>query len=250
MFLDFSDLFHQLSKDHSARGAARIPNDPREWPIEWKTTYYKDYPSSKKIRLTDAPPQIDLFSAISSRKSGRLYGEEPVTKDELSVLLKYACGEITYADGKVHRAQASGGGRFPIEVYPIIFRGTPDLSSGLYHYNVREHSLDVLWERTFTKEDIAELFTYPWVQDAPLALVMTAVFSRNKVKYKERGYRYLMLEAGHIGQNLYLTSAALDLECCALGGTRDESLEEFIDIDGTTESVVYGFSFGKKKAHD
>jgi len=246
MFLDFSNLFHQSSKDLTAGGTARIPKDMKEWPIEWKTTYYKEYPSFKKIALSDTPPQKDLSAALASRKSSRTYEEEPITKDGLSTLLKYSCGEIAHADGSVHRAQASGGGRFPIEVYPIVFRGTSDLPSGLYHYNVREHALDVLWERTFTKEDIAELFTYPWVQNAPLTLVMTAVLSRTKMKYKERGYRYILLEAGHIGQNLYLTSAALELECCALGGTHDENLERLIDIDGVTESVVYGFSFGKR----
>lgn len=241
MALDFSNLFHQSSKEH-----ARNPIDSSQWPDAWKTIYYKEYPSFKKIALSDVPPEKDLFSAIISRKSGRNYSEEPITKDELSVLLKYSCGEINDMDGKVRRAQASAGARFPIEIYPIVFRGTEDLPSGLYHYNVREHSLDVLWKKNFTKEEIGKIFTYEWIQDAALGIVMTAVFERTQSKYKERGYRCILLEAGHIGQNLYLVSDALGLECCALSGTRDESMEEFIDIDGVTESVVYGFSFGKQ----
>ena len=181
------------------------------------------------------------------------------------------------------RAQASGGARFPIEVYPIIFRSaqarTPKeslddptgqanadspakiskgnlggqtqtdaenvLKAGLYHYNVKDHALDVLWDREFSDDDIGQIFTYPWVRDAAIGIVMTAVFSRNQSKYGERGYRYILLEAGHIGQNIYLVSEALGLKCCALGGTRDENLEKLIDIDGITESVVYGFAVGK-----
>ena len=73
---------------------------------------------------------------------------------------------------------------------------------------------------------------------------MTAVFSRNQMKYGERGYRYVLLEAGHIGQNMYLNAAALSLKCCALGGTIDSKLEKFLDIDGITESVVYAVAFG------
>jgi SagB-type dehydrogenase family enzyme len=74
---------------------------------------------------------------------------------------------------------------------------------------------------------------------------MTDVFWRNQNKYGERGYRYILLEAGHIGQNIYLVSEALGLKCCALGGTRDENLEELVDIDGVTESVVYALAVGK-----
>ncbi len=248
--IDFSEFFHQSSKDLTKPGDRPFPSDPRDWPPEWKTTYYKDYPAFKKIALPDVTSEVDLFTSIASRHSGRGYGTEPITLDELSALLKYSCGEHVDGSGKIHRAQASAGARFPIEVYPIVFRGTPELPSGLYHYNVSEHSLDVLWQRPFSKEDIAQLFTYEWIQDAPLTIVMTAVFDRTKTKYKERGYRYILLEAGHIGQNLYLVSNALGLEVCGLGGTRDKNLEELIDIDGVTESVVYGFSIGKAPEHE
>jgi len=47
------------------------------------------------------------------------------------------------------------------------------------------------------------------------------------------------------GQNVSLVSEALGLKCCALGGTRDEALEKLIDMDGETESVVYGCTVGK-----
>ena len=103
----------------------------------------------------------------------------------------------------------------------------------------------MLWDREFSDEDMGQLFTYPWVKDAAIGFVMTAVFWRNRNKYGERGYRYVLHEAGHIGQNVYLVSEALGLKCCALGGTRDENLEKFIDIDGVTESVVYALALGK-----
>ena len=169
--------------------------------------------------------------------------------------MKYSCGNTSPLELSRHRrAQASDGARFPIEVYPIVFRpstssgqapGGDGLKAGLYHYNVKDHALDVLWDGEFSDEDISQIFTYPWVKDAAVGIVMTAVFSRNQNKYGERGYRYILLEAGHIGQNLYLVSEALGLKCCALGGKKDENLEKLIDIDGVTESVVYGFAVGK-----
>ena len=162
------------------------------------------------------------------------------------MILKYSCGEIgPLGDGRHRRAQPSGGARFPIEVYPILFRSGEDLSAGLYHYNVKYHKLDVLWDREFGDKVINDIFIYPWVKDVALGLVMTSVFWRNQNKYGERGYRQILLEAGHIGQNVYLVSEALGLKCCALAGTRDENLEKLIDIDGITESVVYTLVIGK-----
>ena len=249
MDIDFSELFHHSSKDHS-KGHPPISNDDSEWPDEWKTTYYKAYPRLPKIKLDDGHVLADFFDLIKKRQSRRDFRREPITKRELSLLLKYSCGNTSdMGDGRYHRAQASGGARFPIEVYPIVFRsGDPSadgLKAGLYHYNVKDHVLDVLWDREFNDEDIDKIFTYSWVKDAGLGIVMTAVFWRNQNKYGERGYRYILLEAGHIGQNIYLVSQALGLKCCALGGTRDENLEKLIDIDGVTESVVYGLAIGK-----
>lgn len=242
MYIDFSKLFHRSSKDSSGGGTVRIPQRREEWPAEWKTTYYKDYPRFQKIELADAKPRADFYKLIRRRKSNRDFSGVPVDHKALSTLLKYSCG-ITGKSGGA-RAQPSGGGRFPIETYPIVFRGSAEVPSGLYHYNVKQHALDVLWERYFSKDDIGALFSYPWVQDSSFAVVLTAIFNRNQMKYGERGYRYTMLEAGHIGQNIYLNATALGLKCCALGGTRDVNLEKLIDIDGETESVVYGLVLG------
>ena len=243
--IDFSKIFHESSKD-LAKGHPLIPADSDEWPDEWKTTHYKAYPRLPKIALEDNPPSADFFDLIKKRRSRRDFTRTPITKRELSLFLKYSCGNTGPLELSRHRrAQASDGARFPIEVYPIVFRSGNDLKAGLYHYNVKDHALDVLWDREFSDEDIGQIFTYPWVKDAAIGIVMTAVFSRNQNKYGERGYRYILLEAGHIGQNLYLVSEALGLKCCALGGTKDENLEKLIDIDGVTESVVYGFAVGK-----
>lgn len=275
---DFSKIFHQSSKDH-AKGHPPIPEKYEDWPEEWRTTYYKSYPRLPKIDLEDlpaealtkegGPPSVDFFDLIKKRQSRRDFTRAHISKRELSLLLKYSCGNLGSLGetGRYRRAQPSGGGRFPIEVYPIVFRSpsshpersegssdssaspqndsTGELKSGLYHYNVKDHKLDVLWDREFSDGDIDGLFTYPWVKDAAIGLVMTAVFWRNQNKYGERGHRYIMQEAGHIGQNMYLVCEALGLKCCALGGTRDENLEKLIDIDGVTESVVYALAVGK-----
>lgn len=242
---DFYKIFHKFSKIIS-KSQAHAPLKYEDYPEEWKTTYYKSYPRLPKVDLTDDPIGADFFDLIKKRQSRRDFSESPISKKELSLLLKYSCGNTRpLHDGRHRRAQPSGGARFPIEIYPIVFRGNNDLKTGLYHYNVKEHKLDVLWDREFNGKEIDELFVYDWVKNSAIAIIMTAVFWRNKNKYGERGYRMILQESGHIGQNMYLVSEALGLKCCALSGTKDEALEKLIDIDGITESVVYALAIGK-----
>ena len=244
MYIDFSQLFHQSSKDRSGQGSIRIPLDKAKWPAEWSVTSYKEYPRFEKISLGDKSKAVgDLFDVMRKRTSQRDFSGKPFTKNQLSTLLKYACGIVNGPDGE-HRAQPSGGGRYPLEVYPVVFAGSDEIPAGLYHYGVKRHELDVLWQLAFTKEDIAAFFTYPWAQDATLGLFLTAVFNRNQMKYGERGYRQILIEAGEIVQNIYLVSTALGLKCCAIDGVREREIEKLLDVDGITESVVTSLVLG------
>lgn len=247
MFPDFSKIFHHSSKDHF-KGHPPIPDDFDAWPDEWKTTYYKTYARFPKIALDSVTPEAhDLFAAIQNRKSKREFSEETLSLRDLSLLLKYSCGNLSVAnDGRHRRAHPSGGGRYPIETYALIFKDGDGIAQGVYHYNVKENALDVLSYRDgFSAEKIDSLFSYRWVKNASAAIVMTSVFWRNQNKYGERGYRYILLEAGHIGQNMYLISSAVGLTCASMGGTRDEPIEKLLDIDGVSESIVYALVVGK-----
>lgn len=244
MELSFSSLFHTSSKNGS-KGHPPIANDIKNWPEEWKTTYYKTYPRFPHIPLLEKNLRADFFDLIRNRVSFRDFSRKKIAFSDLSLLLKYSCG-ITgkLSDDRFRRAHPSGGARFPIETYIIVLRSEEEVLPGVYHYSVKEHALDVVVQRTFSDKELDMLFLYPWVKDASIIILMTAVFWRTQHKYGERGYRYVLLEAGHIGQNIYLTSQALGLGCTGLGGTRDEHLEKLLDIDGVTEALVYALAIG------
>jgi SagB-type dehydrogenase family enzyme len=244
---EYSALFHQSSKD-TEKGHRPIAKNDALWPEEWKMVSYKSYDRLPKVPLPKTLEKGDLFQILHTRHTSRNFGNNPLTLGELSSLLEYSCGttEIAPDGGSMRRVQPSAGHRYPIEVYPFVLRGEGDLKPGLYHYNVKEHALHVLWERAFPLEEVRKLFFQKEMAQASVIFIMTAVFHRNQMKYGERGYRYVLLEAGHIGQNFHLVSGALGLSCCALGGTNDEALERLLDIDGIGESVVYAVAIGKE----
>jgi SagB-type dehydrogenase family enzyme len=242
--LPLSQIFHQYTK----RFRKSIPGDPALWPDEWKTIYYKIYSRLPKIKLSHKEKNFDLFKAVKKRSSKREMTGGKIDLDELSLLLKYSCGitgKLESEDSR--RAYPSGGARFPVETYCLIARPGNGLEPGLFHYDIKNHQLDVLWKREFAKEDLDKIATYEFVKDSALIIFLTAVFGRTQNKYGERGYRFILQESGHIAQNIYLISEALNLKCCALGGFRisDEQIEKILDIDGVTESLVYTIVIGK-----
>ena len=243
MMPDLSKLYHQASKDPTYGRNHGVPLAPHDWPEAWKTIEYKTYPRLERIALPDTAPPGMLSDALKKRRSIRTFSGDPVSLDVLGPLLKYSCGIIDGADG-YSRAYPSAGARFPIEAYPIVFSGTSEAPSGLYHYDVKAHALEVLWPRAFSESDMAELFSLAGSVRAGALIVLTAVFRRSHMKYGERAYRYMLTEAGHVGQNLYLNSTALGLSCCALGHTNDGVIERLLDVDGVSESLVYAVAIG------
>jgi SagB-type dehydrogenase family enzyme len=239
----FWNLYHQSSKDRTL-GHRPVPADSSKWPVEWKTVYYKTYPRLPKIPLPHELLEADLGTVLLSRSSGRNPSGEPLQLRQLALLLQYSAG---ISEGAVfqRRVYPSGGARFPLELYPIMFHSSDEIPSGVYHYDPLAHHLDSLWERSFTDEDIHNLCVdKEWIRKAAGIIVMTAVFDRTLNKYGERGYRYILQEAGHVGQNIYLVSQALGLQCCGLGSAQDTGIERVLDIDGEKESVVYALSIG------
>ena len=248
-----------MSKDLK-RGHVPISVSSDDWPEEWRTVYYKSYPRLPKLRL----PQSDLLdnaenalpNLFLSRRSNHSFEKKIITVNEISKLLRYSCGisaEKKEVKGNVHerkkalRVQSSAGSLFPIEAYILVCRADEGLVPGLYHYNVKMHALELLWEKQFSEDELKKYFVDTWEVGAAVIFFLTTVFKRTQSKYGERGYRHILLEAGHIGQNLYLVSEALGLGCCAIGGTYDTEIEHLLDIDGVKESLVYTLVVGHRE---
>lgn len=171
-----------------------------------------------------------------------------INLDELSLLLKYSSGITRQTKrGYYRRAYPSAGARYPIETYLLLIRPGEGLKPGFFHYNVRNHQLEILWPKKITEKELEQMAVYDFVKEASAIIFLTAVFWRTQNKYRQRGYRFVLIEAGHIGQNIHLISEALNLKCCALGGFRisDEQIERLLRIDGVVESLIYTLAIGR-----
>jgi len=117
------------------------------------------------------------------------------------------------------------------------------LASGLYHYNVEHHELELieLIDSSETAE-IASVFTagQSFARDAPVLFVLTARFQRNFWKYRkhEKAYRALLLDAGHLSQTLYLVCTELGLGAFVTAAINDVNIEERLGLNGFDEGVL------------
>jgi SagB-type dehydrogenase family enzyme len=243
----FSKTFHKETDFNYELG--KLPSDPQYWPKEWKEIYHKEYPRFPKIPLSkDYLILGALKDALMNRQSARDYDlSSSLTLEELSTLLHYSAGIKTARDtdpSKVRRYYPSGGARYPLEVYLAIQR-VKGIKPGIYHYNVKEHLLETLTQSEQDLDQLHEGLYYPWSRDAAVIYLVTSVWNRNMIKYKDRGYRIILMEAGHLTQNLALASAALKIGCCNSVGFHNQRINEILDIENEDEASIYMALLGK-----
>ena len=140
----------------------------------------------------------------------------------------------------------SAGALYPLDIY-VLACTVKSLESGLYHYNVRDHALEELKQGDFLQSIIPLIQNSNnfWLKQAGLILFVTATFRRNQMKYGERGYRGVLLDAGHLAQNIQLAATGLGLGACVLMGCMDDPVNDFLGVDGVEESVLYAISIGR-----
>lgn len=208
----------------------------------------KEYPSALRRRLP--PPDavnLPLGEAIRQRGSCRRFSQAPLPLACLSTLLRYG-----YGLGDAYRIDAwetferpvpSGGGCYPLELY-LFARRVEGLEEGSYHYCVREHALELLGPAPSLRT-VEELFLgQPWLGDAQVLVLVTAIPNRVLHRYSERGYRYLLIEAGHLGQNLSLVASASSCASLCLGGFLDDEVAKVLGLDSALELPLYGVALG------
>lgn len=127
---------------------------------------------------------------------------------------------------------------------PIILN-CEGIRKGLYHYNVKENFLELLLEENLDKWIIKSTGREKWIKNAAVVFIITGVLDRTRIKYGDRGYRYALIETGHLGQNICLLATELNLGSCSLGGYIDEEVNKLLDIDSQKEVALYMIAIGK-----
>jgi len=214
----------------------------------WVEPLFKEYPSVPSVALPSRSLTRPIGEALRERISCRSFSQIPLALDALGTILAVAYGvqgEVTFGSRQhLERPVPSGGGLYPLELYPIV-RRVDGLAPGIYHYAPLTHALEQIKVAQFSTTFISQLFmNQPYLSEAAAIILMTAVLERSMHKYGDRGYRYILLECGHAAQNICLAAACMDLGSLPIGGFFDAYLAELVGIDLEEEVIIYGMAVG------
>lgn len=213
--------------------------------------YYKEYPGAKRIPLPRPPKGsgLDVLEAIRRRRSRRSYSRAPLSLVEVGTLLCYTLGVVGRAWwGGPKRAYPSAGALQPVEAYIVAGEGGVEgLEAGVYHYNPGAHALELLAAGDYREALYRACLEQEHVLEAPVSVVLTVVYSRTTSYYGVRGYRYVLLDAGFAGENLYLAAEALGLATVAVGAFYDWDVCGILGIDCRWEFPLLVFPVGRRR---
>jgi SagB-type dehydrogenase family enzyme len=185
--------------------------------------------------VLDGP--VSLERVIHQRRTIRSFDGKSLTLGQFSQLLWAAQG-ITERGG-FKRAAPSAGALYPMDVYAAVGRDCIDeLDPGVYRYDPADHSIPLVQEGDSRKDIAVASLSQMWMAYAPLTVVITAEYSRIEIKYGQRGIRYAMIEAGHIGQNIFLQSQAMGLAAGIVGAFQDQKVIQVMGIRETHEPLL------------
>jgi SagB-type dehydrogenase family enzyme len=180
---------------------------------------------------------ISVEQAIKQRRTIRAFGSRILQLDQLSQLLWSAQG-LT-GSRRFKRAAPSAGALYPMDIYAVLGRnGVVKVEAGVYRYEPRTHGLSLITAADLRDRMARAAISQMWMADAPIHLVITAEYSRVTGKYGKRGIRYAHIEAGHIGQNLFLQAEALGLKSGIVGAFGDKELAEVMKLPRSHEPLL------------
>jgi len=223
--------YHQLTsyqRNQMSRHFLDLQNQP---------SVFKTYPN---MELTPLPKEVkhdnEKLSTILKRSCKK--DDAVVLKiADLSriIALTYSItGRTPYGDDyHYYRSVASAGALYPVEIY-VATNDVEGLQDGLYHFSIAGHALAGL-----RSEDISG-WVADYLQDIPekrpsLIFFFTAIFFRSAWKYRDRAYRYNLLDTGHLIENLAVALKAQGLPFCLSYDFNDQAINRMLGLDETRE---------------
>jgi SagB-type dehydrogenase family enzyme len=248
---NLQEIFHETTKFYLSKimiDGTQIISYLRS--LSWtarSAANFKLYPTLPGIPLL-APTPLDakLGDTLLRRASGRKYERKAMPLQQLSNLLFYSAGVTR--KGRLSRLPSinlkfrpypSGGGLYPLELYAILLN-VEGIEPSIVHYDPIGARLDILGP-----VDHLALKKVIWNDDeemrekASAIFIITGIPQRSTVKYGPRGYRFMLMEAGHMMQNLTLMAGGLGLASCCWAGFFDDKLDAMLGIDGVDETSLH-----------
>lgn len=208
--------------------------------LDWENqpTVFKTYQGITPVQLPGEIqfPDTTLCSLI---KTDHTRNRTPLSLDieDISRVLMLTCkltARARHANGEFYyRSAASAGALYPTEIY-VAPQGVTGIEDGLYHFSIAHHGLCLLRKGNLS----------PWIVKAAqsmsikpplLTVFFSAIFFRSAWKYRDRSYRYHLLDTGHVLENLTLAFKAMGLPYAISYDFDDYEVNRLLGLDDFKE---------------
>ncbi len=187
-----------------------------------------------------------FFEALNSRRSVRAFKPSSLELTQVSFLLWVTQG-VVRGGRRQRRTVPSAGATYPLEAYLVCgSECVSGLEAGIYRYIPEKHSIEQTRQGDIRSELARACFRQEFIADAPVSIVIAADYSRTTGHYGERGVRYVHIEVGHAGQNIYLACEVAGLATVAVGAFDDEAVARVMGLSIPIEPV-YVMPIGYKR---
>lgn len=183
----------------------------------------------------------DIRACISDRTSKRKYSERALTLAELSYLLWSTQGirKEVPERGTHFKTVPSGGARQPFETYLSVHHVT-GLEPGIYRYLPFGHKLLLIKKDENLKDKVAEYCSgQKFCGYSSVCFYWAVIPYRTEWRYSYVSSKDMLIEAGHICQNLYLACESIGGGTCGIASYNQEKVDAMLELDGKDEFVVY-----------
>jgi len=188
----------------------------------------------------------DFTQATLNRKSCRKFSGKELKLEELSYLLwSTQAIRLKINEATSKRFVPSAGSRHALETYLAIFN-VEDLEKGIYRYLPEEHGLIFIYQPEDMNKAVTESVKgQSWSTGANVVFYWSAIPYRMEWRYAIASTKLILLDAGHVCQNLYLACDAIGCGTCAIAAYNQLAVDQLLQLDGIDEMVIYIAPAGK-----
>jgi SagB-type dehydrogenase family enzyme len=168
---------------------------------------------------------VTVEEALTARRTHRSFKPQGISLQQFSQILWGGYGVTAKNFGLYLKTAPSAGALYPLDIYAVVGEdGVESLTPGVYHFRPENHSVKLIKEGDLRAEVARKSLQQMWMAEAPLMFIITGEYGRSTGKYGRRGVTYTHIEAGHVGQNIFLQAEAIGLKAGIVGAFNNKQL--------------------------
>ena len=182
---------------------------------------------------------VSVEEALKARRTHRSFQSRPLTLKQFSQILWGAYGVTAQKYGSFLKTAPSAGALYPLDIYGVVGQGGVEtLAPGVYHFRPENHAVELVKQGDLRAEVARHALQQMWMAKAPLMLIITGEYTRSSIKYGPRGVTYTHIEAGHVGQNIFLQAEAIGLKAGIVGAFNNQQIIRVMGLSTSHDPLL------------